>query len=246
MNGREGNSGAIRAMALVVAAGLSMGLVACNGVSGVGDLQVTGDATTSGGGGASTGTGASTGASTGTGLATQCDYPTTGFGNKIGGVIPATKKWSGYAEHEDTVSTINIGDFYDCDGSRNINALLIDESAVWCAACQEEAAELEGKLTGPWADLGIHVLTLMVDDAVQGSGATDKTALAWKTKYKLDAAAVGVDSNLTFAPPGETTIGLPLQVLVDPRTMKIVEVVEGFSGDYSSLEALAKKNKPAK
>lgn len=238
MTGREDISGAIRAIVFVVTAGLATGLAGCNGVSGVGDLQVTGGATTSGGGGASSG------ASTGTGMAAVCDYPTTGFGNKIGGVIPATKKWSGYAEHQDTVSTIEIADFHDCDGSRQINALLIDESAVWCAACQEEAAELEGKLTGPWADLGIHVLTLMVDDAVQGSGATEKTALAWKTKYKLDAGAVGVDSNLTFAPPGETTIGLPLQILVDPRTMKIVDVVEGFSGDYTSLEALAKKNKP--
>jgi predicted small secreted protein len=239
MNGREGISGAIRVIAVVVTAGLAVSLAACNGVSGVGDLQVTGDATTSGGGGAATGTGASTG----TGMATQCDYPTTGFGNKIGGVIPSTKKWSGYAEHADVVSMINISDFYDCDGSRNINALLIDESAVWCPACQDEASELEGKLTGPWADLGIHVLTLMVDDAQQGAGATEKTALTWKTKYKLDAGAVGVDSNITFAPPGQTTIGLPLQILVDPRTMKIIEVQEGFSGDYSSLEALAKKNK---
>jgi hypothetical protein len=225
--------------AVVLLAGVASSTAACNAITGAGDLSIVtgGDSSGDGGAGSVGGTGDAT-----TGAGVMCEYPKTGYGNKIGSVIPPTKKWQGYAEHADMVSTISIADYLDCDGSKNINALLIDESAVWCGACNQEAAEMNSLMANKWEGLGIHVLTLMIDDATQGQPATTKTALNWKTKYKLDATAVGVDTSITFAPPGAMTIGLPLQIIVDPRTMTLVEVQEGFSGDYTTLENLAKKN----
>jgi hypothetical protein len=244
MSERQSTSGFAGAAAIfTLAAGLCSGTAACNAITGAGDLSV--DPLNGGGGAGSTSAAAGTGQPTGSSAAggtTMCVYPTTGVGNKIGSVVPGSHKWQGYAEHADMVSTISIQDFYDCDGSKNINALLIDESAVWCGACNQEASEMAAKFKSKWDALGVHVLTLMVDDAEQGKGATTTTALNWKTQYKLTDGAVAVDSALSFAPPGESTIGLPLQVIVDPRTMKIVDVQEGYSGDYSKLEGLAQMN----
>ncbi len=259
---RSGISDLIRTGAIVLTAALASSAVACNSITGVGGLRIGDDATTSSsssssspGAGGNVGAGGDVGVGVGVGgdvgvggnkndagTPVQCAYPTTGFSTGVDGVIAPSTNWQGYAEHSDVVSTINIADFYDCDGSKNINALLIEESAVWCPSCNAEASELGSKLAGPWAELGIHVLTLIIEDA-SGNAATPKTALAWKTKYNLDAGAIGVDPDITFFPAGAGSVGLPLQILVDPRTMKIIHVSQGFSGDYTSIEALAKKNK---
>jgi hypothetical protein len=173
---------------------------------------------------------------------TQCTYPASNFGDKKGNVAPPMHTWQGYVNDSSTEVPVKIEDFYDCDGTRGINAVLIDTSAVWCEACQQEATDMSANLAGAWKDLGIRVLTLIDEDA-QSMPATSAIALAWKTKYKLDRSTVAADPADTFLNIGESTIGLPLLTLVDPRTMQIVDVQEGYSGNYSSLLALAAKNK---
>ena len=226
-------------LGVVVLASVSSIGVGCNAVTGAADLRVSGDATSGGGG-------AGGGGSTSTGMVmTQCKYPTTGFGFKVGDVVPPMHKWQGFPENTKATSTpvsVSFDDYYDCDGSRGINAVLVDTSALWCGACQQEAAGLTQEIKASWAALGIRVITLMVDDAQPGTPATIKTVQGWKTMFHLDNSTVVVDPGFTFAPPGQMTIGLPVEVIVDPRTMKLVDSQEGFSGDYSTLLALAKKN----
>jgi hypothetical protein len=150
--------------------------------------------------------------------------------------------WPGFAEESTTQSDIHIEDFFDCDGSRGINALLIDTSALWCGACQQDAMDMSALLESTWKDLGVHVLTLIDEDNDSNPG-TPQNALAWKTTYKLDRATVAADPADSFIDYSKGAVGLPVGTIVDPRTMKVLSVEQGYSGDFSALEALAKKNK---
>lgn len=91
---------------------------------GGGDSAVaTASATTSstGGGASSTGTGGST-------APTPCEYPTGPYGVDVGDTLPPTLSWQGFTPGADSPSTVTITDFFDCDGTRGINAVFFDTS----------------------------------------------------------------------------------------------------------------------
>lgn len=132
---------------------------------------------------------------------------------------------------------VNIQDYFDCDGSKGINALLIINSATWCGACQEEAGDLPS-YAGTFESKGIRIVTLMVENA-NGAPASLSTATSWRNNFGLEAFSTVADPNFTFA--GTGSVGLPLNILVDPRTMKIVDRTEGYAG-YQAVTALADKN----
>lgn len=203
---------------------------ACNQITGAGNLQV--------GDGGGTGQGGEGGKPP-----VVCDYPTENLGVKVGKVVPK-KTWQGFAEGTATdVVTVALEDFYDCSGDKGVNAIILDTSATWCGACIEETNALRAKFKNTWKDLGIKVITLMIEDEASMPATTD-TALAWKNQFNLDADFIVVaDPNFSFAASaGGTTIGLPLAVVVDPRTMTVVSVEEGYPSDFAAIEALATKN----
>jgi hypothetical protein len=207
---------------------------------------------TTGGGGAPAGAGATSSSSAVTTTTTSssvasssgsptgaCTYPAGGYGVDMGTIVAPTFSWQGYAEGSAQLSTISIEAYFDCDGTKGVNALLVDVSATWCSACQQEAMDLPGQVAS-WTGKGIHVLTLMIEDADQNP-ATTQTALDWRNAFGLTQIAVAADPNFSFQ-PSSGDVGLPMQVLVDPRTMRIVEVDQGYSGDYSAVEQLAQQN----
>lgn len=179
----------------------------------------------------------STTTSTSSGGPVDCDYPDGGFGVNAGNYVQGNLAWQGYTEGSGQTTTLSIQDYFDCDGSKGINALLIINSAEWCGVCQEEATDLPSHAAS-FASKGIRVLTLMVENN-SGAPATTATATSWRSYFGLEDFATAADPNFTFA--GFGSVGLPLQILVDPRTMKIVDRTEGF-GDYSAVTQLASQN----
>ena len=167
----------------------------------------------------------------------DCEYPTSGFGVDVGNYVQGNLAWQGYAENSAASGTVSIQDYFDCDGSKGINALLIVNSATWCGACQEEASDLPSH-AATFAQKGIRILTLMVENA-NGAPASLSTATSWRDNFGLDAYGTAADPNFSFA--GFGSVGLPLQILVDPRTMKIVDRSEGFGG-YAAVTQLADQN----
>jgi hypothetical protein len=171
-----------------------------------------------------------------------CAYPPGPYGVSTGDPVPETLKWQGFLEGATQSSEVPVTDFYDCDGSKGIDAVLFDVSATWCGACQQEAMDLPGKMT-TWKSEGIRVVTLMIQDEA-GDPATVTTAQQWKDTYKLDTIVTLADPDASLVAAIGGGIGLPYQVVVDPRTMKVVNTQEGYSGDYSEVTNLAAKNKP--
>src|SRR5215472_16178311 len=104
------------------------------------------------------------------GDAATCPYPAGPYGTTVGSTLPPTLVWQGYAPGASAASTIRVTDFYDCDGSKGINALLMDTSAQWCVPCQGEATDIPHWMSasGPgaanWSALGVQVLTLVIQN----------------------------------------------------------------------------------
>jgi hypothetical protein len=80
-----------------------------------------------GGGNATVGTGQQV-ASSGSGAAEPCVYPAGPYGVAEGQVVPPTLSWQGYAPGSATATTVSVQDFFDCDGSKGINAVMVDTS----------------------------------------------------------------------------------------------------------------------
>ena len=226
---------------------LLLGCAACavgsDPIAGAGGEDSDGDAASVGGVGGN----ASVGATNGSGGGSACVYPSGETGVLEGMLVDGSLSWQGFPAGASSPTTVAATDFFDCDGSRGVDAILVVQSATWCGPCQAEAAKLEGKMGGAWAGLGIRVLTLMVEDANE-SPATVDTASAWKNAFGLTSIAVAADPAFSFDYFNyEMHISggaFPTQLVVDPRTMKIVVREEGDLPLDAQLEQLAEKNKP--
>jgi len=180
------------------------------------------------------------------GTALACNgYPQGPYGTTVGTTIQPGYAWQGYAPKAASSSTISSQDLSDCDGSKGINAIVLDVSAVWCAACQSQAADMK-QLFAEYDQLGVRVVTMIVQDA-SSAPATVQTAEQWRQQYGLDDITVVADPSFSLQPSSSGSINLPMTVLVDPRTMKIVGTRQGYMSAYpitppADVVALAKKN----
>lgn len=169
-----------------------------------------------------------------------CPYPPGPYGVTEGATVEPGLSWQGYLAGGTPLSTLRSRDLLDCDGSKGIRALVFDESASWCGACQEEAQDLEAQMKSAWTAEGVVFVTLMVEDE-SSNPATVQTASAWKGAFGLASVDVVADPQFTFS--GQGMQGLPTNVLVDPRTMKIVSLTQGYGGPDPAVDELAAKNK---
>ncbi len=169
-----------------------------------------------------------------------CTYPPGPYGITTGAVLNPSLSWQGYAPGASASSTVTARDYFDCDGTKGINALYIDVSSMDCPACQAEAQDLPGQMSGAWGQDGVKVLTLLVGNA-SGNPPALPDAQTWIGTYGLGAIAVCIDPYNTFYTPDLTAI--PDGILVNPRTMTIVSVSQGYGGPDPAVDALAQKNK---
>lgn len=173
-------------------------------------------------------------------------YPaSTGLGN-MAGQVAADFTWDAFLAGAPAGQTgkISMHDFYDPDGARGINAVLIITSAEWCGACQAEAQTLEGKIRSKWGLDGVLVVELMMEDIQSSKAPANVTSAAdrWRAKFSLTDMTVGIDPGFHFAKSG--TNGLPVNVVIDPRTMTSMVRTDGSSSQVdSAIGSLVAKNK---
>lgn len=171
-------------------------------------------------------------------------YPSGPYGVTVGKVLSQDLQWQGYVPNATTVSTVKITDLYDPDGSKGINAIVIDSAGQWCVACQGIAQEIPTWLSpngDNWAKLGVKILNLVIQNN-DYEPSTVTTAEQWRTQWNLTSIYVVADPNDTF-PTNE----LPYELLVDPRTMKVVhnlsdDTNQAADGSDPNVTTLAKQN----
>ena len=166
--------------------------------------------------------------------------PGTGLRYSVGDTLDSALSWRGFADGGSEASQIAVSDYLDTTGSRGINALLITEGTTVCPACLLEAKDLPGRLSGPWGKLGVKVVQLLVQDSA-GAGATTITAEQWR-KATQASWAVAADPGFTFARAGSNPF--PVQILVNPRTLRIVARFDGYHATLPEVDALAESNQP--
>jgi len=155
-------------------------------------------------------------------------------------VLDANLSWEGYAAGSTDASTIYVGDFYDPNGDKQIGAVLIMQISADCSVSQETTANLPSKVASEWAPPQVQILQLLFKD-YDGNGADTADALAWRNQYQANWA-VGADPNFTLAQAG--TNPLPIQLLVDPRSLVIVKRTNGLVESFPEVTELAQKNAP--
>lgn len=156
--------------------------------------------------------------------ATACTPLSGPFGTNVGDVVDPGLTWQGYVDDSGQTTTVHLRDYYDCDGSRGVRALVIDESALWCPDCQSQAQTMRGLVGGKWKSEGAVLLVLMAQDAQENPATTD-TALTWRNEFALTTGAVVADPAWTTKLWNGATgagNGFPTDIVIDPRTLRIV------------------------
>jgi len=190
----------------------------------------------------------------GTGQAAPAEkaYPPGPYGISVGSIIqPFT--FIGYAAPMVNASgyqAINLAEFYNPTGtevyaegslfpvgSPKPKALLMGVAAVWCGPCNQEADDV---LPGKYAEykpMGGEFFMFLGQD-LYGGPATGKNLYNWTQKYDVEFP-MGVDPTNKLGPLFEAD-AFPMNMIVDTRTMTIVEVVAGvpngtFWSKYENL-----------
>lgn len=169
----------------------------------------------------------------------DCKYPTSGIGKKVGSVLSPDYTWSCLAPGQDTFAPATSKELFDCDGTQGINAILLDASASNCGPCQQLSSGLQQEYTSQkYGELGVRVMVLLAHDYSSLSMGSESDVKNWRDRYNLgsDIWVCRADSSGVIY-----KTGVPTTSIVDPRTMKITYIDNGY--DPSDLTSLAKQNK---
>lgn len=161
------------------------------------------------------------------------DYPEDGLGSEPGGVVE-NQCFSGYRAparvrpSEATRETIAFSDYYDPIGTKGVSLLLVNTAAIWCGACISEHHDLPARQDELGAS-GLVIFTTLLQDAKRDPASLEDVE-NWIAKFGTNFPIVtDPEQHLTDYSPPELA---PLNMVVDPRTMKILRK---FEGDQSEV-----------
>ncbi|MGE0321688.1 MAG: TlpA disulfide reductase family protein [Polyangiaceae bacterium] len=174
------------------------------------------------------------------------DYPEGPYGTELHSVLPnyRFKGWSNPQAVEydvEQMETVQLSDFYDPDGSKNIKILLINSSAQWCSPCKQEYSHFKTKGTfAEYREKGVMFLGSLMennnyDPPVPANGA------AWVKSFEVAFPFV-VDTSFKLG--GLFSIdAIPNNTLVNAKTMEIIQLLPGgdTAGLLAAIDAQLKK-----
>lgn len=163
--------------------------------------------------------------------------------------IIANYKFIGYVnsvQDSGTLAEIQMADFYNPTGdgvyeegsifpagSPKPKALLIPVASVWCGPCNFEADQVLPGLYAKYKPMGGEFLANLADGATPGKAATQKSLYNWATKYDCEYP-ITIDPEYKLGALFEAD-AFPANMIIDTRTMKIVEVISGVAEEGSSF-----------
>ena len=173
-------------------------------------------------------------------------YPVGPYGFVTGQVFPNISL-QGYVGGAGAWTTITTKDYFDPDGSKGINGLMITIAAPWCAGCTAEGSSLPGLYRDKYQPLGARFLAAVVQDA-SSKPATQSTVDAWVKTYKTNYDIAADPDLLTVhleGSGGSGSLALPYEYVIDPRTMRIKAIdagVASYGSTIPGLDTVLKKN----
>ncbi|MFT3767053.1 MAG: hypothetical protein QM820_16265 [Minicystis sp.] len=123
-------------------------------------------------------------------------------------------------------------------GQPKPRVIVIDIASVWCGPCNEEAKSLLPVLYAKYKPCGGEIFFQLVEGASPGIEATEQNLKTWTKVYKVDyPATIDPGRQLSELYP---TASFPDAAVIDTRTMRVVEVIQGVPDDafWAAYEAL--------
>jgi len=234
------------ATALVAA---TCSLVACSSspLSGVPDTKTGDEPAGSAGASAAATAGGGAGATPANPSSNWVPYPAGPYGTTRGATI-ANLAFSGW-KHPNLAGydpakfeTVRLSDFYDPDGVTGIKILAINASAVWCSVCRAEYESMHtDDVYGTLHPKGLEILgTLFEDNAFFPAQPKDLKTWGEYSKHAV-TFPLGLDPGFKLGAYFNSD-ATPLNMLVDVRTMTIVQITMGISATYwTQVQALLEK-----
>jgi hypothetical protein len=160
------------------------------------------------------------------------DYPRGPYG-KIAGSVARDVCFEGWrnpaaAPHaESSLEPLSLGAFYDPTGE-NHEIILLNTAAVWCAVCKNEHRSLDERHAA-LAPRGLVILSALFQNNA-GDPAVFADLKLWVETFKVEFPMVlDPEYQLGDYATAETA---PLNLVIDARTMQIIEK---FVGDQGSV-----------
>jgi hypothetical protein len=161
-------------------------------------------------------------------------YPTDNWGGKVGQRFP-NLSFEGVASAAtaDVPTVINVADYYDPTGKR-YDLLHIVIVAMWCSHCDKQATAMADLAT--WQS-GQRVASFeLAIDGPNRTGPSMAEVKTWAVKHDL-STPVARDPQSASIKPHLTVSYIPLHLLVNPRTMIILDATTGEVPDLKAYES---------
>lgn len=165
------------------------------------------------------------------------DYPPGPYGTGQGSTLEnfAFLGWrdpvaAGYDETK--LERVELSEFYDPTGSKGIRLLWINASAVWCTVCRAEMRDLKNNgVRAKFGAKGVQLIgTLFEDNQSLPARPIDLRRWGSTEEHAIDFPLLldpGFKLGAFF-----TSDATPLNMLVDARTMRVIDATMGYSSDY--------------
>lgn len=165
------------------------------------------------------------------------DYPAGPYGTGVRATIEnfAFLGWRDpvAANYDVTkLEQVRLSEYYNPDGRSNVKLIWINASAVWCSVCRAEMADIKNTgVKAAFGPRGLQLIETLFEDNKSGP------ARPIDLKNWGSSPAHAIDFPLLLDPGFKlgaffTSDATPLNMLVDARTMKVLDATMGYSADY--------------
>jgi len=157
------------------------------------------------------------------------EYPAGPYGTRTGDVI-TNLSWTGYADDngngdpfDDSPRSVSLGEMFE-GNDPGAKLIFVNSSAGWCGSCQDEASALPG-LYSEYHSRGVRIISTLFE-TTSGAAASTDFAREWGQTFRLPFPTVA-DPGSTLDPYYEES-SVPMNMLIDAETMRILDVHHGF------------------
>jgi hypothetical protein len=165
------------------------------------------------------------------------DYPPGPYGTGVNATLEnyAFLGWrdpvaAGYDQSQ--LEQVHLSEYYDPTGSKGLKLIWINASAVWCSVCRAEMRDIKNNgVHSEFAAKGVQLVVTLFEDNKSGP-ARPLDLHNWGSvpEHSIDFPLLldpGFKLGAFF-----TSDATPLNMLVDARTMRVVDATMGYSTDY--------------
>jgi thiol-disulfide isomerase/thioredoxin len=150
-------------------------------------------------------------------------YPGCPYGVSVGDVV-ADAHFRGLRTHDaPALEAVSFADFYDPEGALPAKLLFVNAGAIWCSPCRAEATELPSIAQKLGADVAFLSVLFQGEDGKIPANETDLHT--WADGFSLPFWVV-IDPTYQIGAYFDLNTP-PFSMLIDPKSMKVVERVVG-------------------